>query len=75
MTPFIGVAYSNVHVIRMRSNWQDSRACIPTWLPVALVEDDGSLHFISIVLLHVELCYLLVLVTKHFCKVLKTRVF
>jgi hypothetical protein len=41
---------------------------------VILAEDDGSLHFISIALFRDELCYLLVQVTKHFCKVLKTRV-
>jgi hypothetical protein len=41
---------------------------------VALAEDDGSLHFIFVVLFHDELCYLLVQVPKHFYKVLKTHV-
>ena len=39
----LGAAYSNVQVIPMRSVWLGSRACIPTCLPVAHEDEEGSL--------------------------------
>jgi hypothetical protein len=47
--PLYGAAYSNVQVILRMSNWLGSRVYIPTCLPVAHEEDEGSLLFYSVV--------------------------
>ena len=52
LTSIRGAAYSNVQVIQMKSNCLGSRACIPTCLPVAHDDEEGSLLiYLSAVLL------------------------